>query len=397
MCNEITYETLFRCNEVLGGWHNPLSSMDEGGQGIELDDGRIAFYVDFNNANGDNEYKSISSNVVAQAGTYYHVVATYSKAEGMMRLYIDGFPAGEIAVDGEPRLSAEGAQWVAIGGDASTRMDCDGVFDGQIVVARMYTRAVTRDEVYLMYRTYQDIAESVPGEDDTPAEVAPVADLMDIVFGENGAVKDVSPVATEVTNGGVIPETYFNETYQRWAAKFTGAGGQEFYAVPYGTSGTIYDALSGSFSLEVLAVINNPGDNLPAIVSSQQTGGFGIEPGKDIQVWGCFADRYATAYTGIDVVPGRYYHIIGVYDYDKSEMRVYVDGQAAGSVSVAGLMDYPDGLAQYFCIGGDASFNADIAEYPLNGEVALVRMYRHAINLSEAKKLYNDLQEISAE
>ena len=81
MCNEITYETLFRCNEVLSGWHNPLSSMDEGGQGIELDDGRIAFYVGFNNANGDNEYKSISSNVVAQAGGDYHGVATYSKAE----------------------------------------------------------------------------------------------------------------------------------------------------------------------------------------------------------------------------------------------------------------------------------------------------------------------------
>lgn len=397
MCNEITYETLFRCNEVLSGWHNPLSSMDDGGQGIELDDGRIAFYVGFNNANGDNEYKSISSNVVAQAGVYYHVVATYSKAEGMMRLYIDGFPAGEIAVDGEPRLSAEGAQWVAIGGDASTRMDCDGVFDGQIVVARMYTRAVTRDEVYLMYRTYQDVAESVPGEDDTPAEVAPVADLMDIVFGENGAVQDVSPVATEVLTGNTVPQTYFNETYQRWVAQFSGTDNQEYYAVPYGNSGTVHDAMSGSFSLEVLAVINNPGDNLPAIVSSQQTGGFGIEPGNDIQVWGCFSDRYATAYTGIEPEHGRFYHIIGVYDYDKSEMRVYVDGQAAGSVSVAGLMDYPDGLAQYFCIGGDASFNADIAEYQLEGEVALVRMYSHAINLSEAKKLYNDLQEISAE
>ena len=167
--------------------------------------------------------------------------------------------------------------------------------------------------------------------------------------------------------------------------------------MPYGNSGTVHDAMSGSFSLEVLAVINNPGDNLPAIVSSQQTGGFGIEPGNDIQVWGCFSDRYATAYTGIEPEHGRFYHIIGVYDYDKSEMRVYVDGQAAGSVSVAGLMDYPDGLAQYFCIGGDASFNADIAEYQLEGEVALVRMYSHAINLSEAKKLYNDLQEISAE
>ena len=296
-------------------------------------------------------------------------------------------------------MPSEGSTWVAIGGDASKGGDltCDGAFDGQIIAARMYSRAVTRDEVYCMYRTYQDVAESVPGEDDTPVEVAPVADLMDIVFGENGAVKDVSPVATEVRTGNTVPQTYFNDTYQRWVAKFSATDNQEYYAVPYGTSGTIHDAMSGSFSLEVLAVINNPGSNQPCIVSSQQTGGFGIEPTDDIEVWGMFSGQYATAYTGIEPERDRFYHIIGVYDYDKSELRVYVDGQAAGSVSVTGLMDYPQGNAQYFCIGGDASYNADIAEFQLEGEVALVRMYSHALNLGEAKKLYNDLQEISAE
>ena len=43
MCNEITYETLFRCNEVLSGWHNPLSSMDEGGQGTPTRSCRCAW------------------------------------------------------------------------------------------------------------------------------------------------------------------------------------------------------------------------------------------------------------------------------------------------------------------------------------------------------------------
>jgi len=109
-----------------------------------------------------------------------------------------------------------------------------------------------------------------------------------------------------------------------------------------------------------------------------------------------FSGQYATAYTGIEPERDRFYHIIGVYDYDKSELRVYVDGQAAGSVSVTGLMDYPQGNAQYFCIGGDASYDADIAEFQLEGEVALVRMYSHALTLGEAKKLYNDIQAISA-
>ena len=397
MLNEITYEVLFRCNSINSGWFCPLSTQQDGGQGIELDNGRIAFYLGVQKGES-KEYKVANTNVYASLGTFYHVVATYSKAEGIARIYVDGFPAGEVAVDGEPTLPAEGSTWVAIGGDASKGGDltCDGAFDGQIIAARMYSRAVTRDEVYCMYRTYQDVAENVPGEDDTPAEVAPVADLMDIVFGENGAVKDVSPVATEVRTGNTVPQTYFNDTYQRWVAKFSATDNQEYYAVPYGTSGTIHDAMSGSFSLEVLAVINNPGSNQPCIVSSQQTGGFGIEPTDDIEVWGMFSGQYATAYTGIEPERDRFYHIIGVYDYDKSELRVYVDGQAAGSVSVTGLMDYPQGNAQYFCIGGDASYNADIAEFQLEGEVALVRMYSHALNLGEAKKLYNDIQAISA-
>ena len=356
MLNEITYEVLFRCNSINSGWFCPLSTQQDGGQGIELDNGRIAFYLGVQKGES-KEYKVANTNVYASLGSFYHVVATYNKAEGMARIYVNGFPAGEVAVVGEPTLPSEGSTWVAIGGDASLEGDltCDGAFDGQIIAARMYSRAVTRDEVYCMYRTYQDVAES-----------------------------------------NTVPQTYFNDTYQRWVAKFSATDNQEYYAVPYGTSGTIHDAMSGSFSLEVLAVINNPGSNQPCIVSSQQTGGFGIEPTDDIEVWGMFSGQYATAYTGIEPERDRFYHIIGVYDYDKSELRVYVDGQAAGSVSVTGLMDYPQGNAQYFCIGGDASFNADIAEFQLEGEVALVRMYSHALTLGEAKKLYNDIQAISA-
>lgn len=397
MLSEITYEALFRCNSLSSAWKCPLSSMDVGGQGIELDAGEIAFYVGTQTENG-NVYKSVATGVTATPGQYFHVVATYSKAEDMIRVYVNGFPAGEVATEGEPNLPrGDDAHWMAIGGDAkSGGTECDGPFDGDILVARLYSRAVTRDEAYCMYRIWQDVADANQGgEDEPPVETAPEADLMDIKFGENGAAEDVSPLATEVRTGGTVPQTYFNETYGLWTAKFGGADNQEYYAVPYGTSGTIYDAMSGSFSLEALAVINNPdeyGSDGPCVVSSQQHGGFGIEHSGDIGIFGSFAGEYLSVSTGIDIEPGRFYHIIGVVDYDNYEMRVYVDGKLAGSVPTVGSFDYPEGNAQYFCIGGDASASGEQTEFMLNGEIALVRMYGHALTLGEAKKLYNDLQ-----
>ena len=36
-------------------------------------------------------------------------------------------------------------------------------------------------------------------------------------------------------------------------------------------------------------------------------------------------------------------------------------------------------------------------EFPLEGEIAIVRMYSHALSLGEAKKLYNDIQETATQ
>lgn len=388
--NEITFESLFCCNTIDGG-RTPLSSMQKGGIGIELDDGLITLYVRIN-----NEWKVVSSDVYAKPGYYYHVVGTYSKSENKICVYVNGYPGGTMDVEGEFTMpNNEKAWWFGIGADASPNNDSNTPMDGQVVVARVYSKAVSRDEVYCMFKIYDDIAKS-SSEDEDPVDVAPEADLMNIVFGENGTATDISPVATEVLTGKIVPVTYYNETYQRWVAKFTGSETEEYYSVPYGKSGTIYDAMGNSFSLEALAVVNNAGSNLPAVVSSQQNGGFGIEPGEDIQVWGHFAGQYATVYTGIEVEKDRFYHIVAVYDADESEMRVYVDGALAGRTAVAGYMDYPTENAQYFCIGGDACWQGSGAEYLMEGEVALVRMYSHAISLGEAKKLYNDIQAVSA-
>ena len=382
-----TFETFFDCNTV-GNDMCMMSSQNSGGAGLEIEPSN--FLVFYCHVGGS--YRTVNSGIKIKPGDRYHAVATYSKNDGKIKLYVNGYPAGSTDVSGEFGFPDEGAQWIAIGGDASSnKTSAQFPFDGQVMAARMYSKAVSRDEVYLMYRTFADRYHSV-SEDTTTAEVAPVADLFDVEFGENGAVTDKSPQQIAITTGKTVPQTYYNETYNRWTAKFTGKDNQEYYGVPYADNMAIMSAMESDFTLEVFTMLNDATAD-QCVVSSQQQGGFGIEPAGTIDVWGRYGNEYSHLYSNVNVEAGKFYHIVAVADAGETEMRVYINGQPAGKRSVTGMFSFPQGNAKYFCIGGDASYDGDHAEFLLNGEIVLTRMYSKALKLSDAKKLYKDILE----
>ena len=246
---------------------------------------------------------------------------------------------------------------------------------------------------------YKDVIKHYveQGDDEEIADEAPVADLFNIEFGENGTATDVSEQQIPVTVGTTVPETYYNDTYKRWVAKFPGDDTHCYFGVPYEENEKIIEAMYTDFTLETLCVINNDNlSSLPAVLSSQQTGGVGIEPGEVIQGWGYFSGSYATAYAyDYPVVKNTYYHItlvVQTLDVETPVMSIYVDGKFAGKTQLAGQMTLPQGNAKYFCIGGDASQAGDFAEYLLKGEVALARMYSHALTGPQIKRLFVDLK-----
>ncbi len=383
--NAFTFESFFNCNNVAKGMCM-FSSQNTGGAGFEMEtNSTLSFYCYI-----DGGYRSVNTGTALRPGVRYHAVATYDKAEGKLKLYLDGYPSASTDVSGDFGYPDEGAQWLAIGADASSDNSFgQAPFDGQVMAARMYSKAVSRDEVYLMYKTFADRYHE-EGEDTTTAAVAPVADLFDVEFGENGAVTDKSEQNIAVQTGNTVPETYYNETYKRWVAKFSGSNEQEYFAVPYADNIAITSAMEADFTLEVFAMLNDA-ESDQCVVSSQQQGGFGIEPDKTINIWGRYGNEYANLYSDVTVEQGKYYHIVAVADAGEAEIRVYINGRLAGKRSVTGLFSFPQGNAQYFCIGGDASYNGDHAEYLLNGEIVLTRMYSKALKLSDAKKLYQDI------
>ena len=97
-------------------------------------------------------YRILKSSVTAVPGQAYHVVATYDAAAGQTCLYVDGQPAGTMSAPGELTFpSDEDAHWFAIGGDASPGNYIQYALKGRIAVARMYDKAVNRDEAFKMY------------------------------------------------------------------------------------------------------------------------------------------------------------------------------------------------------------------------------------------------------
>ena len=386
-----TMEAFFLCTDV-DGIQSPMSTQQDAGMGFWMDNGLMHFYAGY----GDKQWYDAKFTQNIQPGKYYHAVATYDGEK--IKLYLNGYPAGELNTPKSVKLPIKGSHYLVAGGDVTERPleACDAALNGYLMIARLYSRAVTRDEDYVMYKDI--IKNATAHEDDgTIAEKAPVADLFNIEFGENGTATDVSEQSIPVKVGKTVPETYYNETYKRWAAKFPGNDQYCYFGVPYNNNDIIKDAMTSDFTLEALCVVNN--DNLaglPAVLSSQGTGGVGIEPGEVIQGWGYFSGSYATVFAyDYPVQKNTYYHIVLVVqtvDVDNPTMSIYVDGKFAGKTQLAGALSLPQQPGnQYFCIGGDAS-NGDAAEYLLNGEVAVARMYSRALTLPEIKRLFVNLK-----
>ena len=81
------------------------------------------------------------------------MVAVYDKDKAQTRIYIDGEPAGEMAAEGSYDFPPKKeAWWIAVGGDAHTSENAQYNLSGDVVIARMYGKALNRDEAFLLFK-----------------------------------------------------------------------------------------------------------------------------------------------------------------------------------------------------------------------------------------------------
>ncbi|MCR4921982.1 MAG: discoidin domain-containing protein [Bacteroidaceae bacterium] len=251
----------------------------------------------------------------------------------------------------------------------------------------------------------------------TSAKVtAPVADLLDVVFKEDGSAEDVSPMHNTVEHFGETSSVYYNTTYGRYVAHFTnpwGAACTSWYKVDYnateeGTNGAaIRAALADGHTLEMLVMGEYEGDIRTDVeakpFSAMQGGGTGFlicKPSGDRKSEWTFLPNVSTTgkkwnWTNSGIVPQSnvYYHVVGVWNKEEGTASIYVNGELKKQIAVEGNFNFATGDCNWFCIGGDADPSGGGQGW--TGDVVIARAYDKPLTEAEAEALWMKVNEES--
>lgn len=231
------------------------------------------------------------------------------------------------------------------------------------------------------------------------------ADLLDIVFNNDGTAVDISPMHNPVVHSaGPSLMTYYNDSYGRYVARFNHEPGSNpgsgYYRVDYRDNAAFREALADGHTLEVLVMFDAEADGAKEIkpLSSMQSGGTGFlitkaDRGTELT----FLPNLNSGgwqWTRSGVVPqrGRYYHLVGVWDKTQKKSRIYINGEQKTEVSATGNFVFPNKESCYwFGIGCDAGDNK--AEAAWKGDIAIVRIYGDPLSSDRVTELWNEVKD----
>lgn len=235
---------------------------------------------------------------------------------------------------------------------------------------------------------------------------APIADMLDLVFNEDGTATDISALGLPVTNNAGGVSTYYNPTFKRYVARFnnTWAGATStYFRIDYGSNKSFIDLLKDGHTLEAVVMANYtpPIANGEAkFFSSHEAGGTGLMVCKtsgsrgneltflpNVSTTGKSSWKWATS--GIVPQPKQYYHVVGVWDKVEKKAKIYVDGVLKNAVDAEGEWVLPKANSQWFGVGCDAGPSAQLG---WNGDVVLARVYDAALTEDEVGKLWEDVK-----
>ena len=234
-----------------------------------------------------------------------------------------------------------------------------------------------------------------------PAADVPVADMMDVVFNEDGTATDVSPMQNPIVAFGT-PEVYYNETYGRYVAKLDGEWGgtaQDYYQIQYTTNDAFKAALDNSHSIEAVFMIDY--DKMPAaeskIISGHEGGGTGLSMSTsgyisfqpNISTDG--SSKYIWVSSTVKPQAKTFYHVVGVWNKDENKCYVYINGVLSNIVNVEGdYVQVSSELAQVLNIGCDAT-KGSTPNNAGNFEIVTMRMYDNPLTEEQVGIMWNSL------
>ena len=239
------------------------------------------------------------------------------------------------------------------------------------------------------------------------AEAGLKADLLDVVFNEDGTATDKSGTIAIETVG--TPKVSYNDRFGRNVATFDEGWNKtlaNFYRASYEDNADFKAALADGHSLEMLVCAADNGMYTADFeetefkpFASTQSGGTSLmvckqtsNPDKTKVLTFCLNDgawKFTCSKTKVEA--GKYYHVIGVWNKEEGKARVYVNGVLEGEIDCTGEFKHASAGSQWFGIGADPS--KQNATNSWNGEVAIARVYSNPLTAADVETLYGEVAE----
>ena len=226
----------------------------------------------------------------------------------------------------------------------------------------------------------------------------PDADLLDLVFNEDGTAKDNSEAANQVEMYGkpsVVASPTLGMNVYCGGNETWGTYPQNNFLV--NVSDAMKQSVENGVTMELLVRPYWKEGGVPGkwctVFGSENSGGMGMLVYNsqwcfEAHTGGSYHDAYAT----VKPVNGEWTHLIGTWD--GGELKIYVNGELSGSVLATGGYDWPVNVdRQWFGVGCDMALN-DKPEAAFTGDIAIVRMYKTPLNGSQVNRLYKRVKGI---
>lgn len=128
----------------------PFASTQAGGIGVCLQANTGLIQLE---THVGGSWKSPKSTIVPKPQQYYHVVCTWSKAENVAAIYVDGRLEASMNTSGELKFPDTNVdkRWFGIGADPNHLDKGEASFYGEVVIARLYDAPMSAEAAAALY------------------------------------------------------------------------------------------------------------------------------------------------------------------------------------------------------------------------------------------------------
>jgi len=251
--------------------------------------------------------------------------------------------------------------------------------------------------------------KQVLAEANLTMSTVPQADILDVVFNEDGTAYDASGMQSEITYKPASTLWTYPSSNGGYVARFANPTGSEissgYYGVPYVAANAFGAKQADGHTLELIVSVDNGGAK-QSLFSSHQSGGtafrFDATNSKVIEnvtltntvgfcphVGGGYRETRNEAST---IEFGKFYHFVGVWNKSTGEVVCYMNGVKVNTLTgYTGNFGHAHKDARIFIIGGDPT-KTNTADAALNGDIAIARIYDKPLSATEATSLYSEAQ-----